>query len=169
MAHDAALRAACRADYINNLPLARIAAARGVPPGTLRGWKRRAAEKGDDWDKLRAASLLAGEGMEAVARQTLSDYVQQHKALMGEIIEAGDMTAAEKTRALASLADSFNKMVSASRRVLPETSELATALRVIQLLTEFVRREFPQHAAALLEVLEPFAGEVTEKLGGRHA
>ena len=104
--------------------------------------------------------------MEAVARQTLSNYVLQHKALMGEIIEAQDMTAREKTQALASLADSFNKMVSASRRVLPETNELSVALRVIQMLTEFVRRQFPQHAAALLEVLEPFADEVAEKLGG---
>ena len=161
MAHSASLKAACRAAYINNMPLTQIATAQGVPLPTLRGWKRRAAEKGDDWDKLRAANLLAGEGMEAVARQTLSDYVLQHKALMGEIIEAQDMTAREKTRALASLADSFNKMV-----VLPETNELSVALRVIQMLTEFVRRQFPQHAAALLEVLEPFADEVAEKLGG---
>ena len=166
MTHSASLKAACRAAYINNMPLTQIATAQGVPLPTLRGWKRRAAEKGDDWDKLRAANLLAGEGMEAVARQTLSDYVLQHKALMGEIIEAQDMTAREKTQALASLADSFNKMVSASRRVLPETNELSVALRVIQMLTEFVRRQFPQHAAALLEVLEPFADEVAEKLGG---
>lgn len=169
MAHDAALRAACRAAYINNMPLAQIAAAHNVPPGTLRGWKRRDAARGDDWDKLRAANLLAGEGMEAVARQTLSDYVRQHKALMDEILGAGDMTAREKTQALASLADSFNKMVSASRRVLPETSELSVALRVIQLLAAFVQREFPRHAAALLEVLEPFADEVAEKLGGHRA
>ena len=164
--HSASLKAACRAAYIDNMPLTQIAKAQNVPLATLRSWKRRALEQGDDWDKLRAANLLAGEGMEAVARQTLSDYVLQHKALMGEIIEAQDMTAREKTQALASLADSFNKMVSASRRVLPETNELSVALRVIQMLTEFVRRQFPQHAAALLEVLEPFADEVAEKLGG---
>ena len=125
MAHSASLKAACRAAYIDNMPLTQIAKAQNVPLATLRSWKRRALEQGDDWDKLRAANLLAGEGMEAVARQTLSDYVLQHKALMGEIIEAQDMTAREKTQALASLADSFNKMVSASRRVLPETNELS--------------------------------------------
>lgn len=167
MAHSASLKAACRAAYIDNMPLTQIAKAQNVPLATLRSWKRRALEQGDDWDKLRAATCWrASEGMEAVARQTLSDYVLQHKALMGEIIEAQDMTAREKTQALASLADSFNKMVSASRRVLPETNELSVALRVIQMLTEFVRRQFPQHAAALLEVLEPFADEVAEKLGG---
>lgn len=54
MAHSASLKAACRAAYINNMPLTQIATAQGVPLPTLRGWKRRAAEKGDDWDKLRA-------------------------------------------------------------------------------------------------------------------
>ena len=88
MAHSASLKAACRAAYIDNMPLTQIAKAQNVPLATLRSWKRRALEQGDDWDKLRAANLLAGEGMEAVARQTLSDYVLQHKALMGEIIEA---------------------------------------------------------------------------------
>ncbi len=168
MAHSATVKAACRRSYINNMPLAQVATAHGVPLATLRTWKRKAAEKGDDWDKLRAANLLAGEGMEAVARQTLSDYVVQHKALMEDIITAADMTAQQKTQALASLADSFSKTISASRRVLPETNELSVALRVIQMLTEFVRKDFPQHAAALLEVLEPFAEEVTDKLGGNH-
>lgn len=41
MAHDAALRSVCRAAYINNMPLAQIATAHGVPLSTLRGWKRR--------------------------------------------------------------------------------------------------------------------------------
>lgn len=167
MAHTVQFRAAARAAYIfDNLPLTQISAAHGIPVATLRSWKRKAAEQGDDWDKLRAANVLAGEGMEAVARQTLSEYVLQHKALMAEIITAQDMTATQKTTALASLADSFNKMVAASRRVLPESNELATALRVIQLLTEFVRQRFPQHAPALLSVLEPFADEVAERLGG---
>lgn len=167
MAHNAQIRAQIRAAYVyDNLPLTQLATARGISLATLRSWKKRALRSGDDWDKLRAANLLAGEGMEAVARQTLSDYVMQHKALMSEILNAQDMSAQQKTAALASLADSFNKMVSASRKVLPESNDLAIALRVVQLLTDFVRQEFPQHSAALLEVLEPFADEVAEKLGG---
>ena len=168
MAHNAQTRAAARAAYIyDNLPLTQISTAHGISLATLRSWKKSAAAQGDDWDKLRAANMLAGQGMEAIARQTLSDYVTQHKALMSEIITADDMSA-QQTAALASLADSFNKMVSASRRVLPESNELAVALRVIQLLTEFVRQRFPQHATALLEVLEPFADEVAAKLGSGH-
>lgn len=169
MAHDAKTREQVRAAYIfDNLPLAQISASRGISLGTLRAWKKKALEAGDDWDRRRAAHQLAGEGMEAIARQTLSEYVTQHKALMGEIISAQNMSASQKTQALASLADSFNKMVAASRRVLPESDELSIALRVIQLLTEFVRQRFPQHAAALLEVLEPFAEEVAVRLGGKN-
>ena len=158
MAHNAQTRAAARAAYIyDNLPLTQISTAHGISLATLRSWKKSASAQGDDWDKLRVANLLAGQGMEAIARQ-----------IMSEIITADDMSAQQKTAALASLADSFNKMVSASRRVLPESNELAVALRVIQLLTEFVRQRFPQHATALLEVLEPFADEVAAKLGSGH-
>ena len=60
MAHSASLKAACRAAYIDNMPLTQIARAQNVPLATLRSWKRRALERGDDWDKLRAANLLAG-------------------------------------------------------------------------------------------------------------
>ena len=43
MAHSASLKAACRAAYIDNMPLTQIAKAQNVPLATLRSWKRRAA------------------------------------------------------------------------------------------------------------------------------
>lgn len=163
MAHDSAKRTALRAAYVHDrLPLEAAADKAGVPHSTAQRWKRQAREAGEDWDKLRAASLLAGEGMEHVARQMLADYVVQHKALMDLINGDANMGAAAKVAALASLADSFNKTVAASRRVLPETNELATALGVINKLSDFVRERFPQHSAAFLEILEPF-GETLGK------
>ncbi|MCO1698543.1 DUF1804 family protein, partial [Pseudomonas aeruginosa] len=63
---------------------------------------------------------------------------------------------AVKVQLLASLADAYNKTVSASKRVLPETSALATAMEVLQRLASFIRERFPQHAHAFAEVLEPF-------------
>ena len=169
MAHSSKKKSDARSAYIfDNMPLTQIAAIHDVSLATLRAWKKKAEAAGDDWDKLRAANLLAGEGMEAVARQTLSEYVDQHRAVMAEVLAATDMTAQQKTDALASLGDSFNKMVSASKRVLPMSDELAIALRVIQLLTEFVKREFPQHVNVLLEILEPFTEEVVAKLGAKH-
>ena len=166
MAHNTQTRAAVRAAYIfEMLPLSQIATAHGVPLATLRSWKKRALDTGDDWDKLRGAQALAGEGVESIARQMVADYVVQHKALMEAVLTAKDINPAAKVAAIASLADSFNKMIAASKRVLPETGELAVALRVLRLLGEYVQREYPQHANALLEVLEPFAAELPQTLG----
>ena len=169
MAHDAKTRNAARAAYIYDmLPLTQVATAHGVPLATLRNWKARALKAGDDWDKLRVAQALAGEGVEAISRQMVSEYVVQHKALMESVLTSVDITPAQKVAALASLADSFNKMIAASKRVLPETGELAVALRVLRLLGEYVQREYPQHANALLDVLEPFAAELPQTLGAAH-
>lgn len=63
---------------------------------------RRAKAEDDDWDKVKAASSLAGEGMEAVARQMLNDYVLQHRTLMERIGKDEDMPPAEKVEALSS-------------------------------------------------------------------
>jgi len=166
MAHGSEKVAAVRAAYVHErLPLDMAAARAGVSSGTATRWKRKAREAGEDWDKLRAACLLAGDGVEAVARQMLADYVVQHKAMMDIISSDADMPAAAKVDMLASLADSFNKTVAASKRVLPETSELATALSVLDKLGLFIRDHYPQHGPAFLEVLEPFGAEVAKLFG----
>lgn len=166
MAHSSVTQARARAAYIHdNLPLEQIARLVGVSEPTLRRWKRQAKTDGDDWDKARGARVLAGEGIEQVARQMLADYVVRHQTLTENVLDDPDMGAAAKVSALASLADSFNKIVAASRRVLPETNELAVALQTLGLLGDFVRQNYPQHAAALLEVLEPFGDEVGKRFG----
>ncbi|MDR1946448.1 MAG: DUF1804 family protein [Desulfovibrio sp.] len=169
MAHKDAVRAALRSAYVfDRLGLEQAAIRTGVAPGTAARWKRKALAEGDDWDKLRAASLLAGEGVESVARQMLADYIVQHKTLMESI--AGDAyDAAAKVSMLASLADSFNKTVAASKRVLPETNELAVALEVLSLLGAFVRDSFPAHAPAFLEIVEPFGHLLSQHFGKRGA
>lgn len=163
MAHDNSKRTALRSAYVHDrLPLEAAADKAGVPHSTAARWKRQARAEGEDWDKLRAATLLAGEGMENVARQMLADYVVQHKALMDQINADAELGAAKKVELLASLADSFNKTVAASRKVLPETNALATALTVLNRLSDFVRVHFPQHAAAFVEILEPFGEELAK-------
>lgn len=166
MAHGREMRDAVRAAFIfERLPIEAAAIRAGVPASTAARWKRQAKEAGDDWDKMRAACLLSGEGVESVARQMLADYVVQHKALMEIITTSADMKAEVKVQMLASLADSFNKTVAASRRVLPETSELATALNVLDRLSNFIRERFPQHGPAFVEVLEPFGAEIARAFG----
>ena len=166
MAHAREKREAVRAAYIHErLPLDIAAMKAGVPASTATRWKRRAKELGDDWDKMRAACLLSGEGVESVARQMLADYVVAHKAIMDAIGTDETIEAKCKVQMLASLADSFNKTVAASKRVLPETSELATALNVLDRLSNFIREHFPQHGPAFVEVLEPFGAEIARAFG----
>lgn len=166
MAHPQEKRLALRAAYVHDrLPLEEAARKARVSAGTAARWKREARARGEDWDKLRAATLLAGEGVEAVARQMLADYVTQHQALMEQITKNPDLPAAAKVSALASLADSFNKTVAASRRVLPETNELAVALQVVNRLADYVRTRFPQHGPAFVEILEPFGDELAKAYG----
>lgn len=165
MAHGDEVRQKVRAGYIfEQLGLEIAALKADVPIATARRWKREAKELGDDWDKARSAQMIAGGGIEDVVRQTLAVVVQQVQATV-EAIQAGDMAPAEKVQALASLADAYNKLMSASRRLMPETDKLATAMDVVKRLGEFVRTRQPRHANAFAEILEPFAAELAKVYG----
>ena len=118
--------------------------------------------RGTTGTKAQSAQLLAGGGLEDVARQVLAGLVTQFQATMEAVQVDADIKPAVKVQLLASLADAYNKSISASKRVLPETSSLATAMEVIQRLAAFIREQFPQHVQAFAEILEPF-GEVIAK------
>lgn len=166
MAHGQEVRDRLRRAYVfNGLSLEVAAAQCGVSFGTARRWKADAAEDGDDWDKLRAAHTLAGGGLEDVARAVLTGLVVQYQATIESVQSAEDISPADKVQMLASLADAFNKTVVASRKVLPETSQLATALDVLQRLGTFIQERYPQHLMAFTEVLEPFGATLEKTLG----
>lgn len=166
MAHSRETVAAVKAAYVyDRLPLEKAALKAGVPESTAARWKRAGKLKGEDWDKLRAANVLAGEGGEALGRQALADYVAQHQAVMDLISQDVKLAPTQKVSLLASLADSFAKVVSASRRILPETDELAVSLQVLSDLAAFAKTHHPHCAASLLEILEPFGAELVKKYG----
>jgi hypothetical protein len=163
MAHDEQTRRAARQRYVHErqtLPL--IALALTVPERTIRRWKAEAGERGDNWDAARASSTIAGEGLEAVVASVIQDYVALHQATIEDLKTAEGLAPIEKAKILAALADSFNKTVSAAGRVSPKISELGVAMDVLRRLADFVSRNHPDVAPALLEVLEPFG----EQLGG---
>lgn len=166
MAHDEGSRRAVRAAYVfDQLSLEVAAAKHDVPYATVRNWKRAGKELGDDWDKARGAQMIAGGGIEDVVRQTLGIVVQQVQATVQAIQDAEDMPPATKVAMLASLADAYNKLMAASRRLMPETDKLAVATDVVKRLAEFTRTRHPKHAAALMEVIEPFADELAKAYG----
>lgn len=166
MAHPKETRDGVRRAYVvDRMSLDVAASVHGVHYGTAQRWKREAAANGDDWDKAQSAHLLAGGGIENVARQVLLGLVTQFQATMEAVQGDADISPATKVQMLASLADAYNKTVAASKRVLPETSALATAMQVLQQLAAFIRERYPQHAPAFAEVLEPFGDLIAKELG----
>jgi hypothetical protein len=166
MAHGEESRRAVRAAYVfDQLALEAAAAKCSVPYDTARNWKRTAKQMGDDWDKARAAQMIAGGGIEDVVRQTLGIVVQQVQATVQAIQEATDMPPGEKVQMLASLADAYNKLMAASRKMMPETDKLAVATDVAKRMADFVRANYPQHAAAFAEILGPFGDDLARAYG----
>ena len=166
MAHDAdRKREARRAFILDRQALPAIAVVTGVPEPTLRRWKREAKAAGDDWDTARAASTLAGGGLEALVGQVLEEYVIAHQATLEALKTATEISPVEKAKVLAGLADAFNKTVSSAGRISPRISELGVAMDVLKRLGDFLAQRYPQHAPALLEVIEPFGETLVEVYG----
>jgi len=166
MAHSPEIRDKVRRLYIMERVSLEIGALQcGVSFSTASRWKREAQDSGDDWDKLRAAQILAGDGIESVARAALAGFLTQYQSVMDTLNADPDIAAENKVQMLASLADSFNKTVAASKRVLPETSQLATAMEVVQKMAGFIRDKYPKHIQAFIEVLEPFGEELAKSYG----
>ena len=166
MAHSPDIRRAVRASYVfDQLALDIAAAKHSVPTATARRWIREARAEGDDWDKARAAQMIAGGGIEDVVRQTLAVVVQQVQATVEAIQLSADMDPASKVQALASLADSYNKLIAASRRVMPETDRLAIAMDVLKRFGEFIAMKKPGLAGEFVEQIEAFGDEIARAYG----
>jgi hypothetical protein len=175
MAYSREIREKLRRSYVfDKLALEKAAELHDVPFITARRWKSEAKKAGDDWDKQRDAHMMAGGSIEDTARGILSNLIIQFTAT-SEALNDIDINAlepkeriafiAKRVDMLASLADAYNKGISASKKILPETSELATAMQVITMFSEFIASKYPQHLSAFAEVLEPFGEEIEKKYG----
>ncbi|MFX2611932.1 DUF1804 family protein [Enterobacter mori] len=152
-----------RSAYVfNQFALEVVTLQQGVPYDTARRWKMQAAKNGDDWDKVRVPHTLAGDGLESMARTVLMSLVIKCQATMELINQNPDIPAPQAVELLTSLADSLSKTVAPSKKMLPETDRLATALEVLQMLGAYISDRHPTLNASFLEVLEGFSG-VLEK------
>lgn len=165
MAHPRETRDKLRRLYVfDQQPLETAALQCNVSISTARRWRDDAMADGDNWERARAAQLLAADGVEATARAALAGFLTQYQACMDELATC-ELAPAQKVGLFAQLADSYTKIVSASRRVLPETDELAVAMDVIRHLAEHVRDNHAGLAPALLTALESFQGRLSEIYG----
>lgn len=166
MAHDDVIKRSARKAFVfQRQSLPTIAITLTVSEPTLRRWKREAKERGDDWDVGRAANTLAGEGMEAIVSTVIEDFVVLYQATIEGIKNDQGIATADRVKLMASLADAFQKMISAAGRVSPKISELGVAMDVLKRLAGFISKNHPDQANAFLEVLEPFGVHLSEVYG----
>lgn len=165
MAYPKEMRDKVRRSFVfDRLSLEIASSKHGVAYSTARRWKEDALAMGDDWEKAQAAQLMAGGGVESAARQMLAGLITQYQATIAEL-ETAEIKPAEKVSMLASLADAYNKTINASKRVLPETNELAVAMGVVQRLAAFIKERHPEHIGAFADVLGPFGDELATAYG----
>lgn len=151
-----------RKRYIfDRLPLEQVAQLSSVSYATAGRWKKQAFDRGDDWDKVRTAHSLAGSEDESVARELLTELVLMFKTTM-DAVKNDELDPQTKVKLLASLSDSYNKSMSANKKLMPEVSKLATALKTIELLSEYIAKHKPKLLQEFIALLEPF-GKILEQ------
>jgi len=131
-----------------------------ISQATFGRWKKVAKQAGDDWDIARSASIIAGEGIETVVSSVLEDFMIMAQSLLDEI-KNGQLPMEQKVKHLVALADAMTKMTASAGKLAPKISQLGVAQDVMHHLLDFVRQNFPQHAAAILEIIEPFGERLT--------
>jgi len=165
MAHSPEMKQRVRASYVHEgLGLDQAAQKLKISSRTTTRWRHEAFDAGDDWDKARAASMLAGEGAEVVSRVVLEEFLKLFQSTLDEITKE-KLKPLAKAEAMSRLADAYTKTIRAIQKSAPELNRLAMASDVLQLLAKFVKDRFPAHAAAFMEVLEPFGEELVKTYG----
>ena len=166
MAHGTEKRTQLRGLFVyKRLPMEAACGAMALPVVTGRLWKREAAAKGDDWDTARGAVALGDENFRDMSRRLLEDYLTQHEHIMGELKADKNITALDRIKAMGMLSDSLTKTLASMKRVMPEVNRHAVALDALQRLCSFGQQRFPQHVAALIEMLEPFGEDLAKAYG----
>lgn len=163
MAHDEKVRACVRRYYVfDRFTLEQSAQKAGVAFGTARRWKSQALSKGDDWDKARDVHIMAGGEMNEISQSLLAGFILQYRSTMDELQENTELSPKDKVMLLSALADSFTKMTAASKRILPDISELACAMRTLELFGSYIQQHYPQLVEAFIEALDGF-GPLVDK------
>lgn len=164
MAHDEKTKAYVRRYYVFDCLTLELAAEKAkVSYNTARRWKREAEARGDNWDKVRDASTMASGKVEDVARGMLTTFVLYFESTMDELRKTEDLPVSEKAKLIQGLGDSYSKMVASSKRLLPEVSELATAWKVIEMVTNLIKTKHSDLLPTFLSVLDDLESIVKQE------
>lgn len=165
MAHSQSTKDDLRKKYIfEGLSLAMAAVMCEVSYPTAQRWKNQAADANDNWDKVKVAHTMAGGDFEDMSRQILTDFIIQFKATMDMVKTTEQILPSQRVEMLTSLADAYNKTIASSRKILPETSKLAVALQVLELLAKYIQEHKPDLLIEFMSVLDPFGDLIAKEL-----
>ncbi|SMG61937.1 DUF1804 family protein [Cedecea sp. NFIX57] len=172
MAHPKVLRDAVRRDYIGQgIAPEVLGPMHGVSVATVVRWRRDARENGDDWDKLRAVRRLTSGVAEDIPRALVVEYLEHNQYAIERLRTAREspdglkMPPEDYANLLVKLQDGFNKMMAASRRILPETDRLMVAAGVMEDFAAFLSEKHPALMAGFMDVLPAFQQIVEKKYG----
>lgn len=164
MAHPQEKRDALRRKYVfENQSLEVAAALIGIPFATARNWKYTAKEMGDDWDKARSANLFASGGIESIGQTLLAGFLVQYQSAFDDLEKSQDVNPLDKAKVLASLTDSYLKVVNANKKLLPETQAAAVALLVVEKLMQHISEVYPDKLADFALILQTFEQVMTRE------
>lgn len=133
-----------------------------VPVSTIARWKKAALEKGDDWDRARAAARLSGQGAEAVITAVLEDFMLMFQSTLDDVKKIQDIKPLERAEVISRLSDAFTKTINAAAKGSPKLNKLSVAMEVLQLLVKHIQQERPD----LVEQFSDVLGGFGEKLAG---
>ncbi len=166
MAHSAETQARLRQLYVyERQNLKQACGALGIAYDTGRRWKRQAREHGDCWDRARTAARLSGGGLGALTEAVIEDFVLLFQSTITALKTSENGNPIQRAEALSRLSDAYAKTMKAAGATNPELAKLSIALDTIKMLGDFTRDHYPQHAQALLEILEPFGAHVSQHYG----
>ncbi len=166
MAYGEETRRALRGAYVHKaLSLEAAAEQVGIGFGTASRWRRDAKAAGDDWDKARTASMIAGAGHEAVSQLVLQEFMTLFQTTIEQLKTDEKGTPMAKAEALSRLSDAYNKAMSAAAKSNPKLNKLAIAMEVLQMLASFIQEQHPHLTEPFLNMLEPFGEKISGVFG----
>ena len=104
---------------------------------------------------------MAAGGLGDLTAQLVEDFALLFQTTI-EDIKQEDTPGVEKAEAMARLTDSYSKMMAAAAKGSPKIAELSVALKVIQELSEFIRKDFPADLQRFSIILEPFGRYISK-------
>ena len=143
-----------------------IARAVGKSERTVQNWMARARERGEAWDKARAAYMLGPGGPESITHTFVPLFFALMNSTIRELDAKKDMDVLDKVAALTRLTDASVKASGALGRLNPSLNRASLVMEYLKLQSEFIMREVPQHKLVFAEILEPFGQYLVGKLDG---